>query len=73
MSRAVYALIIDCTDESIVIPALLEQVQTVIAERGWPEVRNTVVQTDIPMPDDERRQDHTKTTPETRLVDTGQL
>lgn len=71
MSRRIYALIVDCTEESMFVPALLAQVQEVIGERAWREVRAHWVSIDEPLVDDIRQQDPDRTTPEIRMVDTG--
>jgi hypothetical protein len=71
MSRRIYALIVDCTEDSVFVPALLAQVQEVIAQRGWPEVRAHWVSIDEPLAADDRQQDPGRTTPEIRMVDTG--
>ena len=71
MSRHVYALIVDCSEESVFVPGLLAQVLDVIHQRDWPEVHSAVIQTDVPLPTDIRRQDPEITVPETRLVDGG--
>jgi hypothetical protein len=71
MSRAVYALVVDCTEESEMIPALLAQVVSVIEERGWPEVRAAIVSSVVPLEADAARQDPERTQPEVTLVFTG--
>jgi hypothetical protein len=71
MSRAVYGLVIDCTEESIFVPALLAQIVDVINERAWPEVRAAVVNAVVPLEGDTARQDPARTQPEVTLVFTG--
>lgn len=71
MSRAVYAIIVDCDEESLMVPALLAQVVTVIEERAWPEVRAAVVNAVVPLAGDTARQDPERTTAEITLVFTG--
>ena len=69
--RHVYALIVDTTEDSLFVPALLTQIINLIHERRWPEVRSVVMQVDVPMSEDLRRQDPNLTTAEVRLVDNG--
>jgi hypothetical protein len=63
MPRHIYALVVDCDDESSKIERLLEGLAETIRSRGWDDIVDLSVHVEVPMVLDDRRQDRTMTQP----------
>lgn len=69
MARHLYAIVIDCDGASERIDSVLGRLADTLRAREWVEVVSITLHGDTPLPDDDRRQDRTRTQPTIRLED----
>jgi hypothetical protein len=70
MARVVYAVVVDCTEESEATMDVMEKLAELLRNRHHPAIRVVTVQTLVPMAEDQRAQSPERTSAVVRFEDT---